>query len=108
MLPPEYREGLCADGGTGVFWLTAYYGRMVAYLPGDWEKVTEQLSRIPMPSPRLSHFKTKVMGLAQELQCDAQGRVPVPTAIYRLSLLDAVPIEPSALRRIKRFWVAPL
>ena len=83
MLPPEYREGLCAGGGTGVFWLTAYYGRLVAYLPEDWEKVTEQLSRIPMPSPRLSHFKTKVMGLAQELQCDAQGRVRIPQALMR-------------------------
>lgn len=83
MLPPEYREGLCAGGGAGVFWLTAYYGRLVAYLPDDWETVTEQLSRIPMPSPRLSHFKTKVMGLAQELQCDAQGRVRIPQALMR-------------------------
>ncbi len=83
MLPPEYREGLCASGGTGVFWLTAYYGRLVAYLPEDWEKVTEQLNRIPMPSPRLSHFKTKVMGLAQEVQCDAQGRVRIPQALMR-------------------------
>ena len=67
MLPPEYRDGLYAEGGTGAFWLTAYYGRLVAYLPEDWEKITEQLSRIPMPSPRLSHFKTKVIGLAQEM-----------------------------------------
>ena len=35
MLPPEYREGLYADGGSGTFWLTAFYGRLVAYLPAD-------------------------------------------------------------------------
>ena len=39
MLPPEYREGLCAGGGTGVFWLTAYYGRLVAYLPEDLDSL---------------------------------------------------------------------
>jgi MraZ protein len=81
MLPPEYRDGLIADGGSGTFWLTAFYGRLVAYLPADWDLVTEQLSSIPMPSPRLSHFKTKVMGLAQELEPDAQGRVRIPQVL---------------------------
>ena len=74
MLPPEYREALCAgaaDGEQGTFWLTSFYGRLVAYLPADWEAVTEQLSRIRFPSPKLSHFKTKVMGLAQELMREA-------------------------------------
>ncbi|CAI3226270.1 division/cell wall cluster transcriptional repressor MraZ [Desulfovibrio legallii] len=81
MLPPEYREGLCAEGGNGTFWLTAFYGRLVAYLPEDWEAVTTQLSSIALPSPRLAHFKTKVMGLAQELTPDAQGRVRIPQAL---------------------------
>ena len=61
MLPPEYREGLCAEGGNGTFWLTAFYGRLVAYLPEDWEAVTTQLSSIALPSPRLAHFKTLVL-----------------------------------------------
>ena len=71
MLPPEYREALCAgaaDGEQGTFWLTSFYGRLVAYLPADWEAVTKQLSRIRFPSPKLSHFKAKVMGLAQDLR----------------------------------------
>lgn len=88
MLPPEYREALCAgpaDGeeSAGAFWLTAFYGRLVAYLPEDWNAVTEQLSRIRIPSPRLSHFKTKVMGLAQELTPDPQGRVRIPQSLMR-------------------------
>ena len=87
MLPPEYREALCAgsaDGETpGTFWLTSFYGRLVAYLPADWEAVTEQLSRIRFPSPKLSHFKTKVMGLAQELAPDPQGRVRIPQSLMR-------------------------
>ncbi|MBE6441168.1 MAG: division/cell wall cluster transcriptional repressor MraZ [Desulfovibrio sp.] len=83
MLPPEYREGLCAEGGTGVFWLTAFYGRLVAYLPADWETVTEQLSGISALNERLSRFKSKVMGLAQEMEPDAQGRVRIPQALMR-------------------------
>lgn len=88
MLPPEYREALCAglvngEDGAGTFWLTAFYGRLVAYLPEDWNAVTVQLSRIRIPSPRLSHFKTKVMGLAQELTPDPQGRVRIPQSLMR-------------------------
>ncbi len=83
MLPPEYREGLCVDGGIGTFWLTAFYGHLVAYLPADWESVTEQLSSIPIPSPRLSNFKSKIIGLAQELAPDAQGRVRIPQSLMR-------------------------
>lgn len=83
MLPPEYREGLRAEGGTGTFWLTAFYGRLVAYLPADWEAVTEQLGSISIPAPRLSLFKSKIMGLAQELEPDAQGRVRIPQALMR-------------------------
>ena len=85
------RAGLCSRRSTGkdfapkaagsTFWLTAFYGRLVAYLPEDWEAVTTQLSSIALPSPRLAHFKTKVMGLAQELTPDAQGRVRITQAL---------------------------
>jgi MraZ protein len=83
MLPPEYREGLLEHSSTGCFWLTAFYGRLVAYLPAQWEGVTDALSRIALPSPSLARFKTKVMGLAQELAPDAQGRVRIPQALMR-------------------------
>lgn len=87
MLPPEYREALCAEKGegeeVGAFWLTCFYGRLTAYLPAEWETVTEQLGRIRIPSPRLSHFKTKIMGLAQELIPDSQGRVRIPQSLMR-------------------------
>jgi MraZ protein len=83
MLPPEYREVLHAGEPADAFWLTCFYGRLVAYLPADWEGVIEQLSRIPIPSPRLSHFKTKIMGLAQELIPDVQGRVRIPQSLMR-------------------------
>ena len=83
MLPPGFREGLVAEGGNGTFWLTAYYGHLTAYLPDDWDAIIEQLNRIRFPSPALSNFKSKVIGLAQEMLPDAQGRVRIPQPLMR-------------------------
>jgi MraZ protein len=83
MLPSEYREALFADNDTGNFWLTAQNGCLVAYLPRNWEEITEQLNRIPLPSQNLFYFKTKFIGLGQELAPDAQGRVRIPQSLTR-------------------------
>ena len=88
MLPPEYREGLEAGAlaggtGSGSFWLTGFYGRLVAYLPQNWEEIVEQLNKISFSSKPLSHFKSKIIGLAQELTPDQQGRVRIPQPLMR-------------------------
>ncbi|MCR5563770.1 MAG: division/cell wall cluster transcriptional repressor MraZ [Desulfovibrio sp.] len=86
MLPPEYRESLekaRGDEGGCAFWLTAFYGRLVAYLPAQWEQISEQLARVPVFSVKLSHFKSKVLGLAQYLSPDAQGRIRIPQPLMR-------------------------
>lgn len=84
-LPTDYRDALQASAGDGVacFWLTAFYGRLVAYLPDQWAQVTEHLNRIPFSSIKLSHFKTKVLGLAQQIEPDAQGRIRIPQPLMR-------------------------
>lgn len=84
-LPTDYRDVLQESAGDGVprFWLTAYYGHLTAYMPTEWAKITEQLNRIPFSSIKLSHFKTKVLGLAQQLEPDAQGRVRIPQPLMR-------------------------
>ena len=78
MLPPEYREGLARNNEQGSFWLTCYYGRLVAYLPSSWDNFVEKLNNIGNPSLNIVRFKFKVMGLAEELSCDHQGRVRIP------------------------------
>ncbi|BAV91870.1 division/cell wall cluster transcriptional repressor MraZ [Candidatus Desulfovibrio trichonymphae] len=83
MLPAEYRDALIQGDGTGTFWLTCSFDHLVAYLPADWEVFTEQLNRIRFPSRQLSHFKTKIIGLAQDLIPDAQGRVRIPQSLMR-------------------------
>lgn len=83
MLPAEYRDALIKGGGTGTFWLTCFFDHLEAYLPADWEDFTEQLNQVPFPSRQLSHFKTKIIGLAQDLIPDAQGRVRIPQSLMR-------------------------
>ena len=84
-LPTDYRDALQARAGEGVpcFWLTAFYGRLVAYMPAQWAQVTELLNRIPFSSIKLSHFKTKVLGLAQQIEPDAQGRIRISQPLMR-------------------------
>lgn len=88
LLPPKYLEALDVSengesGSCGSFWLTCFYGRLVAYLPRNWENIVEQLSRTRFPSPKLAHFKTKIIGLAQEICPDNQGRIRLPQSLIR-------------------------
>ncbi|MBQ7585368.1 MAG: division/cell wall cluster transcriptional repressor MraZ [Desulfovibrionaceae bacterium] len=86
ILPPEYRDYLkeqCEPDSEPCLWLTGYYGKLVAYLPGEWAKIFEQLSQISFRFVKLSHFKSKVIGLAQCLTPDAQGRVRISQPLMR-------------------------
>lgn len=103
MLPVEYREALlaCASSKTSepsarlaevpplagpaevAFVLTGFYGRLVAYTLEDWERNVEQLSRVRNPSMKLSRFMSKVMGLAEEVVPDSQGRIRIPQPLMR-------------------------
>ena len=86
ILPPEYRESLAANGQEGAepgFWLTGFYGRLVAYLPKNWEAIMGQLCKIPFTNVKLFHFKSKVMGLASFITFDGQGRVRIPQPLMR-------------------------
>ncbi|MDO5536387.1 MAG: division/cell wall cluster transcriptional repressor MraZ [Desulfovibrionaceae bacterium] len=82
MLPSDYRASLDA-ASQGRFWLTCLYGRLVAYLPEEWESFVEKLHGIETPSLALVHFSAKVIGLAEELACTAQGRVRIPQPLLR-------------------------
>lgn len=83
LLPPNYLKALHSANAEGSFWLTALYGRLTAYLPEQWETTVDQLCQIRLPSRQLSNFKTKLIGLAQELTPDGQGRVRIPQSLMR-------------------------
>lgn len=83
MLPPEYRDVITSSSEEGHFVLTSFYGRLVGYTLADWEKNVDQFSHLKFPSAKLSHFISKVLGLAEEVTLDAQGRVRIPGPLLR-------------------------
>lgn len=91
LLPPRYLETIAtassAASERGSFWLTSLYGRVTAYLPATWENTVEQLCSIRNPSQKLSNFKTKLIGMAEEIIPDTQGRVRIPQSLLREGFL---------------------
>lgn len=89
LLPPRFLEVIAGATGEGTlkergaFWLTSLYGRVTAYLPATWEHTVEQLCSIKTPSQKLSNFKTKLIGMAEEIVPDAQGRARIPQLLIR-------------------------
>lgn len=65
------------------FWLTMLYNRITGYLPAAWEETMTKLCAIPMPSQKLSNFKTRLIGMAHELAPDGQGRIRIPQPLAR-------------------------
>ena len=75
MLPPEFRDILLARSEGGKFMLTTYDGCLVGYPLPDWDVLEEQLNRLKTSSRLIRDFKRLVLGGAEELACDNQGRI---------------------------------
>ncbi len=89
MLPPAYRAALAdaspptEENEAGMFWLASYKDYLTAYLPAEWEEMAEKLYSIPSPSDALMRFRSKFLGLAEEMIPDAQGRIRIPQRLMR-------------------------
>ncbi len=75
MLPPDFRELLDLRSKSGAFVLTTYDNCLVGYPLPDWEEFEEKLARLRTTSRKVRDFKRLVLGGAEELSADAQGRV---------------------------------
>lgn len=83
MLPQEYRDVILSTSSEGFFVLTSFYGRIVAYKMPDWEEKIVQFSAIKFPSMKLSHFISRILGLAEQMSCDNQGRIRISQPLIR-------------------------
>ena len=88
VLPPEYRDIVCATSSSGSFVLTGYDNFLVAYTMPEWESFEEKIYQVQDPSPALSNFRRQIMGRAEELELDPQGRVRISHALMRLAGLS--------------------
>lgn len=75
MLPPEFREilNLRSPGGRSV--LTTYDDCIVAFPYPDWEEFEHKMNRIKNPSRVVRDFRRLVLGGAEDMTPDAQGRI---------------------------------
>jgi MraZ protein len=85
MLPPEYRDIICAASSSGSFVLSGYDEFIVAYTVSEWEAFEEKISQLQSPSRYLSNFRRQMRGRAEELELDPQGRVRISQALMRFA-----------------------
>ena len=77
MLPPEFRDKLLARSEEGRIVLTTYDGCVVGYPLPDWEEFEERFHKLKTPSLKVRHFRRLVIGGAEEMQVDKQGRIRI-------------------------------
>lgn len=75
MLPPEFRDVVFARCAEGKFMLTCYDECLVGFPLPDWEEFEQQVLAIKNPSRKLRDFRRLVIGSAEELVLDKQGRI---------------------------------
>ena len=75
MLPPEFREVLFSRSPEGKAVLTTYDECIVAFPLPDWEEFEEKINSIKNPPRNVRDFRRLVIGGAEEMTLDAQGRI---------------------------------
>lgn len=75
MLPPEFREILLSRSSEGKVVLTTYDGCIVAFPLPDWEEFELKINSIKNPPRNLRDFRRLVIGGAEEMATDSQGRI---------------------------------
>lgn len=75
MLPPGFRETLDLRSKSGRFVLTTYDNCLVGYPMPDWEEFEEKLALLRSTTRKVRDFKRLVLGGAEEMTVDSQGRV---------------------------------
>ena len=75
MLPPDFRETLLSRSSEGKVVLTTYDGCVVGFPLPDWEEFEDKINRMVNPSRAVRDFRRLVVGGAESMAVDGQGRV---------------------------------
>ena len=75
ILPPEFRDILLSRSEEGKMMLTTYDNCVVGFPLPDWLEFENQLNRVKNPPRKLRDFRRLVVGGAEEMSTDAQGRI---------------------------------
>ncbi|MFW5734897.1 MAG: division/cell wall cluster transcriptional repressor MraZ [Oceanidesulfovibrio sp.] len=102
MMPPEFRDIVVARCAEGKFMCTTYDGCLVGFPLPDWEEFEYKISRIKNSSRKLRDFRRLVIGGAEELSVDKQGRVRLSQAHRDYAGLDG---EAEIVGQLEKFEI---
>jgi len=74
-LPPEFRETLLSRSSEGRVVLTTYDNCVVGFPLPDWEEFEHKMNHITNAPPIVRDFRRLVLGGAEAMAVDGQGRV---------------------------------
>jgi len=78
MLPTAFRDILLSRSEGGTLILTTYDRCVMGFPLPDWEEFEQKFHRLKNPSLKLRHFRRLVIGGAEEIIVDKQGRIRIP------------------------------
>jgi MraZ protein len=85
-VPTKHRDALLSGGRSVV--LTAHPdGCLLLYPPAAWEPVRAQVQALPSSNPQARWWQRMLIGHAEELELDAQGRVLISPALRSFASL---------------------
>ncbi|MDR0339094.1 MAG: division/cell wall cluster transcriptional repressor MraZ [Desulfovibrio sp.] len=88
MLPPEFRDILFSRTPEGRVVLTTYDGCVVGFPFPDWEDFEHKMNRIKNAPRRVRDFRRLVLGGAEDMAVDAQGRIRLSRAHMAYAGID--------------------
>lgn len=75
MLPPDFREIILTGDSEGKLVLTTYDSCVVGFPMPEWEEFEVKITSIKNPARNVRDFRRLVLGGAEVMTLDAQGRV---------------------------------
>nr|B8DP87.1 RecName: Full=Transcriptional regulator MraZ [Nitratidesulfovibrio vulgaris str. 'Miyazaki F'] len=77
MLPPDFRDILMSRAEGGKLVLTSFDDCVMGYPLPDWEDFERKFSTLKNPSRKMRDFRRLVIGSAELMELDGQGRVRI-------------------------------
>ncbi|WP_027187342.1 division/cell wall cluster transcriptional repressor MraZ [Desulfovibrio cuneatus] len=75
MLTPDFRSAVAAHSPEGRVVLTTYDDCVVGFPFPAWEEFEQKINRIANPARSVRDFRRLVLGGAEEMELDPQGRI---------------------------------
>ncbi len=88
MLSPEFREILLSRSPESKVVLTTYDGCVVGFPLPEWEEFEHKMNRIKNPSKGVRFFRRLVIGGAEEVAVDGQGRVRLSRELLKCAGIE--------------------